>query len=363
MANFNDYSKRKSQKISLLIKILSVILVVLIAVFIYFAVSDNSNKKEPVDSPADDDVKTQQVSSYDIAFLEESGIITGIHDIKIKQGTDISLKDLTDFDETYIKSLTIDDSNVDYDKVGKYQATGIVIMDGEKLREFLKDENAEVAFDTSGDTVTLNVSFSVNVIDEETAREETAKGNEVITDDSKIPSKDSGSDDSDSKGSNSKDKETSGKTSGSSGSTSGSSSASGGSSGSQSNHKHVWKTRTETVQEEQKVTVTEETVTYTLYRFYWYNTNKWEESRDHDRFVEWQKSDNGQLYPLKHPFKNPEDNPLFIGYDGNGNPQYTNDHTITSNLSETVPCEPYEKTEMVNVKRTVTYCSICGATK
>lgn len=253
MANFKNFFKTKNKKVSLPIKILSIILVILIAAFIYFTVSDNSNKPDPSASPAVDDVKSQETAAED-------------------------------------------------------------------------EETSETDAESNNDSKDIE---------------------------------DSDKTDSSSTGSSS----SSSGSSGSSGSTSGASGTSGSSSGSQSNHKHVWKTRTETVQEPQTTIVTEEKQYYTLYRFYWYNTNKWEESRDRDRFTEWQKSENGQLYPLKHPFKNPEDNPLFIGYDGNGNPQSKNDHSIVSNLSETVPCEPYEKTEMVTVKRTVTYCSICGATK
>ena len=100
---------------------------------------------------------------------------------------------------------------------------------------------------------------------------------------------------------------------------------------------------------------------YTLYRFYWYNTNTWEESRDANRFQEWSRSSNGQLYPLRHPFARPEDNPLFLEYDGNGNPVYTNDHTILSNLYEWVPCEPHMEYETVTVEVKVTRCTICGA--
>lgn len=263
MANFKNFFKTKNKKVSLPIKILSIILVILIAAFIYFTVSDNSNKPEPSASPAVDDVKSQETAAED---------------------------------------------------------------------EETPETDAE---------------------DEETSETDAESNNDSkdIEDSDKTDSSSTGSS-SNSSGS-----------SGSSGSTSGASGTSGSSSGSQSNHKHVWKTRTETVQEPQTTIVTEEKQYYTLYRFYWYNTNKWEESRDRDRFTEWQKSENGQLYPLKHPYAKPEDNPLFKGYDSNGNPTYTNDHSIISNLFDWVPCEPYEKTEMVTVKRTVTYCSICGATK
>ena len=56
-------------------------------------------------------------------------------------------------------------------------------------------------------------------------------------------------------------------------------------------HEHVWVTNTETKEETYKEWVTAEKNYYTLYRFYWHNTHKWEESRDHKRFDEWYKSE------------------------------------------------------------------------
>lgn len=124
---------------------------------------------------------------------------------------------------------------------------------------------------------------------------------------------------------------------------------------------HEWVTRTETVQEPTTVIVTSEQQEYTLYRFYWYTSGTWEETRDSSRFDEWYHSADGSLYPLYNPYEKPEDNPLFLGYDGNGNPTYTNDHTILSGLFEEVPCEPYEKTEITTMTITTTVCSKCGA--
>ena len=126
---------------------------------------------------------------------------------------------------------------------------------------------------------------------------------------------------------------------------------------------HTWVTRTETKQEPMKTIVTAERREYTLYRFYWYHTGKWEETRDHKRFDEWMKSENGSLYTILHPYPRPEDNPLFIKYDEHGHETYTNDHVIISNLFEWIPCEPYEKTEMTTVTVTSTICSKCGAIK
>ena len=127
---------------------------------------------------------------------------------------------------------------------------------------------------------------------------------------------------------------------------------------------HNWVTTTRTEKEPHTVIVTEKVVQYDFYRFYWYNTGQWEETRDPDRFDEWQHDRNGgPLSPNSiNMAKKPEDCPLFKGYDSNGHATYTNDH-VHSTLSETVPCEPYEKTEYTTVTITTIVCSKCGATR
>ena len=127
---------------------------------------------------------------------------------------------------------------------------------------------------------------------------------------------------------------------------------------------HNWVTTTRTEKEPHTVIVTEKVVQYDYYRFYWYNTRQWEETRDPDRFDEWQHDRNGgPLSPNSiNMAKTPEDRPLFKGYDSNGHATYTNDH-VHSTLSETVPCEPYEKTEYTTVTITTIVCSKCGATR
>lgn len=134
--------------------------------------------------------------------------------------------------------------------------------------------------------------------------------------------------------------------------------------GSGTSCQHNWVTTTRTEKEPHTVIVTEKVVQYDYYRFYWYNTGQWEETRDPDRFSEWQHDRNGgPLSPNSiNMAKTPEDCPLFKGYDSNGHATYTNDH-VHSALSETVPCEPYEKTEYTTVTITTTVCSKCGATR
>ena len=78
-------------------------------------------------------------------------------------------------------------------------------------------------------------------------------------------------------------------------------------------HQHTWKAHTAQKWVSNIVTVVdrpEKTEKYSIYRMYWYNTGKWEETRDPERFDEWYKSKNGGLYTLYNPYPKPEDDPL-----------------------------------------------------
>ncbi len=333
---------------------IAVLLVLLLAVGIYFAASGSNNKKETESPQIEKQAIEQDVQIEDLKLLEEKGILTGFQDVKVEKGAKGNLNSLVSADKNYVKTVSVDDSNVDYNKEGTYQAVYTITFDGPKLQNFLKDENLTVAFDIQGDTVIIKVPVNVTVVAGKDSEEKAEEGNQSTAKETESQ--------------NIQENKSQGTNGGNSGSNSSSSSSNssnhlGGSNVPSSSHEHNWVTHTETVQQPQKVYVTSEKREYTLYRFYWHNTRTWEESRDHNRFDEWYKSEYGGLFYAMHPYDNPEDDLLFIKYDNNGNPTYYNDHTITSNLFEWVPCEPYEKTEMTTVTITTTTCSICGATK
>ncbi len=133
-----------------------------------------------------------------------------------------------------------------------------------------------------------------------------------------------------------------------------------------SSHIHVWKEHTKEKWVSDIVTVVDEpeqTVKYSIYRMYWYTTGKWEETRDPERFDQWYKSKEGGLYTIYHPYKNPEDNPLFIQYDKNGNPMYTNDHSIIGPYYEIIPAVTHEEDHGYYETYVDYYYCECGATK
>ena len=137
-------------------------------------------------------------------------------------------------------------------------------------------------------------------------------------------------------------------------------------------HTHKWKAHkaTKQVWVPKVVTVVDQPEhyeEYTLYRMYWYNTGKWEETRDPSRFNAWSKDRvGGQLSPNSIYMANkPEDCPLFTGYDESGNPSYTNDHAIISELYDTIPAVTHKEDQGYYKKQSYTdyyYCS-CGARK
>lgn len=332
-------------KNKILVMVVAALAVIVVAGSIYFVVT----KTNP---HAEDNVVEQEVKVEDIGILEDNGLITGIQDMKVVKGTEIDLKDLVSFNDDYVKSIDVDDSQVDYNKDGEYEVIYTITFDKEKLQTFVKDENIEVPFDTEKDSIIIKVSTVVTVTDNE---EEAEVGDETTTNDTTDKTSEENQSETNNNSSSNSNSNTNNSSSGNSNSNS--------SSSSKPSHEHVWVSHTETVQEPVTVIVDTETKEYTLYRIYWYNTKTWEETRDPNRFNEWTHSADGQLYPLYNPYDRPEDNPLFQGYDSNGNATYLNDHSIISGLYEEVPCEPYEKTEMRTVTITVETCSICGATK
>ena len=131
-------------------------------------------------------------------------------------------------------------------------------------------------------------------------------------------------------------------------------------------HTHVWKEHTAQKWVSNIVTVVdqpEQNIKYSIYRMYWYTTGTWEETRDAERFNTWYHSEEGGLYPLYHPYKEPEDNPLFIEYDKNGNPTYINDHVIAGPYYETIPAVTHEEDHGHYETYVDYYYCDCGATK
>lgn len=138
---------------------------------------------------------------------------------------------------------------------------------------------------------------------------------------------------------------------------------------SSSTHTHKWTNHTAKRWHENIVTVVDQPAQYkeyTLYRMYWYDTNEWEETRDPERFDEWNHDMNGgPLSPNSISMvSKPEDCVLFKGYNDLGQPTYTNDHSIISGLYDTIPEVTHEEDQgWYEEYVDYVWCPECGAKK
>lgn len=158
--------------------------------------SKSSDKKDELSSVATEmlsetETETEQIEEQDITAddlkpLADAGVITGVKDITVAEGTDVKLNDLVCVDSTIVKNVDIDDSAVDYSKAGTYEVIYTITFDGEKLRDYVKDNNLNVNFDTNGDTIVVKTTVTVTVATKEDTDAAIAAGNtDVVTTETK----------------------------------------------------------------------------------------------------------------------------------------------------------------------------------
>lgn len=158
--------------------------------------SKSSDKKDELSSAATEmlsetETETEQLEEQDITAdaltpLADAGVITGVKDITVAEGTDVNLNDLVYADKNIVKSVDIDDSKVDYSKAGTYEVIYTITFDGDKFRDYVKDNNIDVNFDTDGDTIVVKTTVTVTVATKEDADNAIANGNtDVVTPETK----------------------------------------------------------------------------------------------------------------------------------------------------------------------------------
>lgn len=173
-------------------KILVLMLASMLAASCVACGSKSSDKKDELSSAATEmlsetETETEQLEEQDITAdaltpLADAGVITGVKDITVAEGTDVNLNDLVYADKTIVKSVDVDDSAVDYSKAGTYEVIYTITFDGDKLRDYVKDNNLKVNFDTKGDTIVVKTTVTVTVATKEDADKAIASGNtNVIT--------------------------------------------------------------------------------------------------------------------------------------------------------------------------------------
>lgn len=134
-------------------------------------VAEDTENIEPVDIKIDD-----------LKPLAEAGVITGVQDITVEEGKDVNLNELVYADKNIVKSVDIDDSKVDYSKAGTYEVIYTITFDGEKLRNYVKENNLNVNFDTNDKTIVVKTKVTITVATEEDTEKAIASGNtNVVT--------------------------------------------------------------------------------------------------------------------------------------------------------------------------------------
>ena len=134
-------------------------------------VAEDTENIEPVDIKIDD-----------LKPLADAGIITGVEDIIVPEGKDVNLNEHVHADKNIVKSVDIDDSKVDYSKAGTYEVIYTITFDGEKLRDYVKDNNINVNFDTNDKTIVVKTKVTITVATEENTEKAIASGNtNVVT--------------------------------------------------------------------------------------------------------------------------------------------------------------------------------------
>ena len=177
-------------------KILVLMLASMLAASCVACGSKSSDKKDELSSAATEmlsetETETEQIEEQDITAdaltpLADAGVITGVKDITVAEGTDVNLNDLVYADKNIVKSVNIDDSKVDYSKAGTYEVIYTITFDGDKFRDYVKDNNIDVNFDTDGDTIVVKTTVTITVATEEDTEKAIASGNtNVVTPETK----------------------------------------------------------------------------------------------------------------------------------------------------------------------------------
>lgn len=134
-------------------------------------VAEDTENIEPVDIKIDD-----------LKPLADAGVITGVEDIIVPEGTNMNLNELVYADKNIVKSVDIDDSAVDYSKAGTYEVIYTITFNGEKLRDYVKENNLNVNFDTNDKTIVVKTKVTITVATEEDTEKAIASGNtNVVT--------------------------------------------------------------------------------------------------------------------------------------------------------------------------------------
>lgn len=132
------------------------------------------------------EVPAQDIKVDDLKDLTDKGVITGVKDITVEEGTDVDLNELVYADKDIVKSVDIDDSAVDYSKAGTYEVIYTITFNGDKFRDYVDENNINVGFDTDGDTIVVKTTVTVTVATKEDTEKAIESGDtSVVTEETK----------------------------------------------------------------------------------------------------------------------------------------------------------------------------------
>lgn len=177
-------------------KILVLMLASMLAASCVACGSKSSDKKDELSSAATEmlsetETETEQLEEQDITAdaltpLADAGVITGVQDTTVEEGTDVNLNELVYADKNIVKSVDIDDSAVDYSKAGTYEVIYTITFNGEKLRDYVKDNNINVNFDTNDKTIVVKTKVTITVATEKDTEKAIESGDtNVVTPETK----------------------------------------------------------------------------------------------------------------------------------------------------------------------------------
>lgn len=167
-------------------KLLMFVLTAVMAASCVACTSKTPSNKVVESTETKKEVKAQNIKAEDLTPLADKGVISGVKDLTVAEGTKVDLNELVYMDKTIVKGVDVDDSKVDYSKAGTYEVVYTITFNGAKLRDYLKSNDLTVSFDTTGNTVVVKTTVTVTVIAKEDADAAIAKGDtSVVTEETK----------------------------------------------------------------------------------------------------------------------------------------------------------------------------------
>lgn len=121
------------------------------------------------------------VTVNDLKPLADKGVIVGVKDMKVSEGTKMSLVDSVVVDKKIVTNITCED-HTDYGKAGTYKAVFTITFDSEALNKFVKDNSLKLNFktDADSDSVRIKVEISVTILAKEDADKAIENGDKSV---------------------------------------------------------------------------------------------------------------------------------------------------------------------------------------